>query len=131
MDANYNRPPVLDGSNYHYWQIRMRTYIKSLDGRSWRSILEGYTWPTEGPDADGDIVPIPEERFTAGDILLSSYNEKALNAIFGHVDALICLKLFKTALLQNKLGTYFRVIVKGMLVSNKLNLECFGLNLKI
>ena len=77
MDANYNRPHVLDGLNYHYWQIRMRTYIKSIEGRAWRSVLEGYVWPTEGPDADGDVVPITEERFTPSDFLLSSSNEEA------------------------------------------------------
>ena len=86
INSSVNRPPVLDGSNYHYWKIRIRTYIKSIKVRAWKSVLEGYVWPTIGPDADGDVVPKPETQWTGDDFLASSYNEKALNAIFSHVD---------------------------------------------
>lgn len=32
---------MLDRANYVYWKVRMKAFIKFVDGRAWRSILNG------------------------------------------------------------------------------------------
>ncbi|XP_073152719.1 uncharacterized protein [Henckelia pumila] len=32
------RPPILDGSNYSIWKVRMRVYIKSIDEKAWEKL---------------------------------------------------------------------------------------------
>ena len=34
-----SRPPLLDGTTYDDWKVRMCVYIKSLDIKVWRSVL--------------------------------------------------------------------------------------------
>jgi len=36
-----NRPPFLDGSNYGYWKSRMSAFLKSIDSKTWKSVLKG------------------------------------------------------------------------------------------
>ena len=36
-----SRPPLLNGTNYGYWKARLHAFIKSIDEKAWRSILEG------------------------------------------------------------------------------------------
>jgi len=36
-----NRPPVLDGSNYDYWKVRMISFLKSIDSKTWKFVLKG------------------------------------------------------------------------------------------
>ncbi|XP_073126817.1 uncharacterized protein [Henckelia pumila] len=79
------KPPVLDGSNYAMWKSRIRYTIKALDERTWQSILNGWTPPkTLGPE--GDYILKPETTWSTEEISISSYNAKALNAIFSIVD---------------------------------------------
>ncbi|KAA0062576.1 gag-pol polyprotein [Cucumis melo var. makuwa] len=35
-----SRPPVLDGKNYSYWKPRMIFFIKTLDGKAWRALVQ-------------------------------------------------------------------------------------------
>ena len=51
-----SRPPLLDGKNYGYWKARMQAFIKSIDGKAWRSILQGWISYTK-IDAEGKNVP--------------------------------------------------------------------------
>ena len=57
-----NRPPILDGSNYEYWEVRMVAFIKSMDGKAWKSVVKGWD-PPMAKDKDGKITDIvkPEE----------------------------------------------------------------------
>jgi len=34
-------PPILDGSNYDYWKVRMVAFLKSIDNRTWKVVLKG------------------------------------------------------------------------------------------
>ncbi|XP_073304543.1 uncharacterized protein [Primulina huaijiensis] len=79
------RPPVLDGTNYSLWKVKMRYYIKSLDEKAWQRVINGWTSPSM-TDQDGDSLPKPETDWTADEVQSSNYNSNALNAIFTSVD---------------------------------------------
>ncbi|XP_073026767.1 uncharacterized protein [Primulina eburnea] len=79
------RPPVLDGTNYSLWKVKIRYYIKSLDERAWQRVINGWT-PPVATDQEGDNRPKPETGWTADEVQNSNHNSKALNAIFTSVD---------------------------------------------
>ena len=82
--SSVSRPPLLNDSNYPYWKVRMRAFIKAQDERAWRSILSGWTPPDEKLD-DGTTQIKSELDWSLEDEKLSSYNNKALHAIFNGV----------------------------------------------
>ncbi|XP_075512784.1 uncharacterized protein LOC142548375 [Primulina tabacum] len=87
MEASTNtvfRPPVLDGSNYALWKVKMRVFIKSIEERAWQRVLDGWS-PPKIEDADGDTRQ-PESTWTIDEVQTSNFNSKALNAIFSSVD---------------------------------------------
>ncbi|XP_073063983.1 uncharacterized protein [Primulina eburnea] len=79
------RPPVLDGSNYALWKVKMRVFIKSIDERAWQRVLDGWS-PPKLEDADGDTRLKPESTWTVDEVHSSNFNSKALNAVFSSVD---------------------------------------------
>lgn len=79
------RPPVLDGSNYNIWKVKIRVYIKSLDERSWQVIVAGWS-PPRSTDGDGDSLVVPESEWTTAEVQTANNNSKALNAIFSSLD---------------------------------------------
>ena len=79
------RPPLLNDSNYPYWKVRMRAFIKSQNEKAWRSILTGWTPPTETDPTTGVVTAISELKWSNTDDLLSSHNNKALHALFNGV----------------------------------------------
>ena len=81
-----SRPLLLDGTNYPYWKVRMRAFIKALDEKAWRTILTGWTHLTKIDNARKTIIK-PEETWSMEEDLLANYNLKLLNAIFNAVDA--------------------------------------------
>ncbi|XP_073024324.1 uncharacterized protein [Primulina eburnea] len=88
MEASSNtvfRPPVLDGSNYSLWKVKMRVFIKSIEERAWLRVLDGWS-PLKIEDADGDPRLKPESTWTIDEVQTSNFNSKALNAIFSSVD---------------------------------------------
>jgi hypothetical protein len=76
-----NRPPLLDGSNYDCWKSRMSAFLKSIDSKTWKSVLKGWEHPVN-LDKDGNKTAVlkPEEEWT------TLANSKALNALFNGVD---------------------------------------------
>ena len=66
--------PLFDGTNYAYWKIRMRAFLRSLDEKVWQAVEIGWTKPKEVP-ADWDDAKIKVENF----------NSRALNALFSAV----------------------------------------------
>ena len=36
--ASINKPPLLCGLNYKYWEARMKTFVESIDQGIWDSI---------------------------------------------------------------------------------------------
>ncbi|XP_075499268.1 uncharacterized protein LOC142537656 [Primulina tabacum] len=88
MEASTNtvfRPPVLDGSNYALWKVKMRVFIKSIEERAWQRVLDGWS-PPKIEDADGDTQLKPESTWTIDEVQTSNFNSKALTDIFSSVD---------------------------------------------
>ncbi|KAK2453398.1 gag-protease polyprotein [Trifolium repens] len=82
-----NRPPLLDGTNYDYWKSRMVAFLKSIDSQVWRAILSGWEAPVV-TDKDGNKTNVlkAELEWTKEEQELSTYNSKAINALFNGVD---------------------------------------------
>ena len=82
--SSVSRPPLLNDSNYPYWKVRMRAFIKAQDEKAWRAILSGWSPPTEKGE-DGSTIVKSELIWDTEEEKLSSYNNKALHAIFNGV----------------------------------------------
>ncbi|XP_075515565.1 uncharacterized protein LOC142550212 [Primulina tabacum] len=77
MEASTNtvfRPPVLDGSNYALWKVKMRVFIKSIEERAWQRVLDGWS-PPKIEDADGDTRLKPESTWTIDEDILQKHCE--------------------------------------------------------
>ncbi|XP_073153265.1 uncharacterized protein [Henckelia pumila] len=86
MDTPYTssiRPPILDGTNYGPWKLKMSMYIQSIESRAWQRVLDGWTPPMRDDDVPG---PKPRAQWTADENTAAIYNAKALNAMFTSVD---------------------------------------------
>ena len=81
------RPPILDGSNYDYWKACMVAFLKSMDSKTWKSVIKGWEHPKK-MDKDGKITTElkPEEEWSKEEDELALGNSKALNALFNGVD---------------------------------------------
>ena len=66
--------PVVDGTNYAYWKVRMRAFLQSLDEKVWPTVEIVWTKPKEAL-ADWDEAKIKVVNF----------NSRALNALFNAV----------------------------------------------
>ncbi|VFQ71461.1 unnamed protein product [Cuscuta campestris] len=84
--ANVQRPPLLRGHNYNFWNGRMRAFLKSLGGGVWRSVETGWTEPRKYSDDLTTSRIKPFEEYSRTEVTAAEFNDKALNAIFGAVD---------------------------------------------
>src|ERR1044072_677493 len=88
--GSVTRPPVLDGTNYDYWKARMTTFLKSIDNKTWKAIVKGWTPPvkttTKESTSKTTINYKKEEDRTKEKDEEALANFKALNAIFNGVD---------------------------------------------
>lgn len=77
----------MDGSNYDYWKVRMTTFLKSIDNKTWKTVLKGWDHPLV-KDKDGkDTIELKsEEEWSEDEDDLALGNNKALNALFNEVD---------------------------------------------
>ena len=67
-------PHLFDSTNYAYWKICMRAFLRSLDEKVWQAVEIGWTKPKE-VSADWDDAKIKVE----------SFNSRALNTLFSAV----------------------------------------------
>jgi len=75
-----NRPPLLDDSNYDYWKSRISVFLKSIDSKTWKSVLKGWEHPVAlDKDENRTAALKPEEEWTTAEDELSLANSKALN----------------------------------------------------
>ena len=65
-------PPHFDGSNYTYWKVRMKAFLKSIDEKVWSSV----EW-------EKLITPISEWQTSHKEVV--TFNSKTINAIFNAV----------------------------------------------
>ena len=64
-------PPLFDGTNYAYWNVRMKAFLQALGEKVWQAIEVGWIKPKETL-VDWDETTIKEANF----------NSRALNALF-------------------------------------------------
>ena len=64
-------PPLFDGTNYAYWNVRMKAFLQALGEKVWQAIEVGWIKPKEML-VDWDETTIEEANF----------NSRALNALF-------------------------------------------------
>ncbi|XP_073133838.1 uncharacterized protein [Henckelia pumila] len=87
MDNSYTNvaihPPILDGTNYGPWKLKISIYIQSIDSKAWQRVLDGWS-PLKRDEEGGG--PKPRAQWTTDEIFSSNYNAKAINAIFNSVD---------------------------------------------
>ncbi|MCH81386.1 gag-protease polyprotein, partial [Trifolium medium] len=87
-----NRPPLLDGDNYDYWKSRMVAFLKSVDSRTWKAVLKGWSHPmVTDKEGKSTLKLKAEEDWSKDEDELALGNSKALNALFNGVDT----KMFK------------------------------------
>ena len=67
-------PLLFDGTNYAYWKVCIRAFLKSLNEKVWQVVEIGWTKPKEA-SADWDDTKLKSTNF----------NSKAFNAIFSVV----------------------------------------------
>src|ERR1044072_5551314 len=89
--GSVSRPPVLDGTNYDYWKARMTAFLKSIDNKTWKAVVKGWTpRVNKGKETEGSASTITdykkEEDWTKEEEEEAWANSKALNAIFNGVD---------------------------------------------
>lgn len=86
--GSINRPPILDGSNYDYWKVRMIAFLKSIDIKTWKAVVKGWKHPVKAQAEGSTSTPEekPEDEWTSAEEEASLANSKAMNAIFNAVD---------------------------------------------
>ena len=67
-------PPHFDGTNYDYWKVRMKAFLKSIDEKVWNSVEYGWEKPTT-----------PVSEWITAQKEVATFNSKAINAIFNVV----------------------------------------------
>ena len=84
--GSINRPPILYGSNYGYWKPRMSAFLKSINNKTWKSVLKGWS-PPPIKNAEGITTGVKDEvNWPEAEDLEALRNSQALNAIFNGVD---------------------------------------------
>ena len=66
-----NAPPYFDGSNYAFWNVRMRAFLCSIDESVWDAVVIGWTRPEAA-----------KSTWDKAALVASNANSKSLNAIF-------------------------------------------------
>ena len=113
-EASISCPPLLDGTNYPYWKTRMKTFIRALDVRDWRSILTRWTPPTT-TDSEGKKVIKPEVDWSVDDDRLANYNNNALHTICNGCDV-DHIKLISSCETTKEAWKSFKRLLKAQLM---------------
>ena len=77
------KPPLLDGTNYAYWKVRMIAFFRAVDHQSWDIVVNEYSDPTI--IVDGQTKLKPKAQWTADEKTKSNCNNKAINAIYNGI----------------------------------------------
>ena len=74
MDRGHSHltPPLLNGTNYVNWKVRMKVFLQALGEQVWQAVEVGWIKPKEAP-MDWDEATIKAANFNSG----------ALNALWG------------------------------------------------
>ena len=100
QSQSLNAPLYFDGSNYTFWKVRMRAFLRSMDETIWDAMDVGWT-RLEAAKSTWD-----KATFAA-----SNANSKALNVIFCGI-SLMSSTGYLTFLLPRRRGRYWRQCMK-------------------
>ncbi|KAB1203790.1 hypothetical protein CJ030_MR8G016826 [Morella rubra] len=75
-----NVPQYFDGSNYAYWKVKMRAFLKSIDERVWTSMAVGWEKPYSTVNEE-KIVKEPQQ-WSASELLNAGWNSKGIKRHF-------------------------------------------------
>ena len=77
--TNNRVPRLISSDGFNEWKYRFENYLKSRDGRLWRSIKNGPTRITRTTeDVPPRVVDKKIDEYTDADFLLVEYDEKSL-----------------------------------------------------
>ena len=81
--SSTTRPPLLDGTNYPYWKAKMRAFLKSIDERVWKAVINVQKSTTL---IIGEVTIRKDvSKWDRVDYENCGWNSKAINAIFNRV----------------------------------------------
>ncbi|XP_022873961.1 uncharacterized protein LOC111392800 [Olea europaea var. sylvestris] len=80
MSQSLSIPPYFDGSNYAYWKVRIRAFLKSLDEHVWLSVKNG--WKPPSTIVSGTVNLTDISLWTKDKIAECNWNRKRLHALF-------------------------------------------------
>lgn len=80
MSQSLSVPPYFDGSNYAYWNVRMRVFLRSLDERAWVSVQNG--WKPHSTTVSGVVTPTDISLWSKDELVECNWNSKGLHALF-------------------------------------------------
>ncbi|MCI10390.1 gag-protease polyprotein, partial [Trifolium medium] len=106
-------PPLLDGDNYDYWKSRMIAFIKSIDSRTWKAVLKGWSHPViVDKEGKSTLELKAEEDWSKEEDEQALGNSKALNVLFNAVD-INMFKLIKKCTVAKEAWEILRVFNEG------------------
>ncbi|XP_022891807.1 girdin-like [Olea europaea var. sylvestris] len=73
-------PPYFDGSNYAYWKVRIRAFLKSLDEHVWVSVQNG--WKPSSTTVSSVVNLTDISLWTKEELAYYNWNSKGLHALF-------------------------------------------------
>ena len=76
-------PSYFDGSNYAYWKVKMRAFLKSIDECIWLSVVNG--WATPSSTVNNEVISPTVANWTRANLNECNWNSKALHALFMEV----------------------------------------------
>lgn len=85
-EGSISRAPLLDGQNYAYWKAKMGAFIRSIDHKTWKSVVTGWEAPKKLLSDGITSVKKSEVEWSPTEDEAALYNSKALNAIYNGVD---------------------------------------------
>lgn len=79
--GSVSRPPVLDGPNYDFWKFHMVYFLKSMDKKTWKVAIKGWTPQNITTEHNIKIVKF-EKNWSAAQDKDALGNSCALNSIY-------------------------------------------------
>ncbi|XP_022874267.1 uncharacterized protein LOC111393100 [Olea europaea var. sylvestris] len=80
MSQSLSVPSFFDGSNYAYWKVRMRAFLKSLDEHVWISVQNG--WKPPSIIVSGNIHLTDISVWTKDELAACNWNSKGIHVLF-------------------------------------------------
>lgn len=101
-------PPYFDGTNYAYWKVHMKAFLKSLKEKFWLSIDLDLGWK----NSKEELAKWDDEKNKVANCI-----SRALNAIFSGISLEECKKI-STSTVAKKVWTNLETAYEGTKVVN-------------